>query len=86
MELSSNKILMDSEKKKKLLIFNQKPDNFPEWCEELLAYTKIGSVNLNSEKYSEANKDAVQRKVYQEFIMHLNDATLQLNIALNYWS
>ena len=40
-------------------------------------------LNVESEKISEANRDAVQRKLYQEIIMHLNDATLQMIIAQN---
>ena len=71
---------MDSEQKK-LLIFNGKPENVPVWCQRFLAYFEDKNLNVESEKVSEANRDAVQGKLYQEIIMHLNDATLQMIIA-----
>ena len=54
-------------------------------CERLLAYIEDEKPNVKSEKISEANRDAIQRKLYQEIIMHLNDAdaTLQMIIAQN---
>ena len=73
---------MDSEQKK-LLIFNGKPENFPVWCEPFLAYIEDKNLNVESEKVTEANRDAVQRKLYQKIIMHLNDATLQMIITQN---
>ena len=73
---------MDSEQKK-LLIFNGKPENFPVWCERFLAYIEDKNLNVESEKVIEANRDAVQRKLYQKIIMHLNDATLQMIITQN---
>ena len=73
---------MDSEQKK-LLIFNVKPENFPVWCERFLAYIEDKNLKVESEKVTEANKDPVQRKLYQEIIMHPNDATLQIIIAQN---
>ena len=39
--------------------------------------------NVKSEKVWQANRDAVQRKLYQEIFMHLNDATLQMIIPQN---
>ena len=36
---------MDSERKK-LLIFNGKPDNFPVWCERFLAYIEDKNINV----------------------------------------
>ena len=71
--------MKDSEQKK-LLIFKRKPENFLVW---FLAYIENKSLNVQSEKVSEANRDAVQRKLYQEIIMHLNDATLKMIIAQN---
>ena len=56
---------MDSEQKT-LLIFNGKPEKFFVWCERFLAYIEDKNLNVESEKVSEANRDAVQRKVYQE--------------------
>ena len=38
---------------------------------------------VESEKVSKANRDAVQRKLYQEILMQVNDATLQMIIAQN---
>ena len=71
---------MDSEQNK-LLTFNGKSENFPGWCERFLAYIEVKYLNLESEKIKEASRDAVQRKLYQEIIMQLNDATLQMIIA-----
>ena len=51
--------------------------------ERFLAYIEDKNLNVESEKVSEANRDAVQRKWYQEILMHLNDATLQMIIAQN---
>ena len=66
-----------------MLIFNGKPENFPVRSERFLAYIEDKNLNVESEKVSEANRDAIQRKLYQEVIMHLNDATLQMTIAQN---
>ena len=51
--------------------------------EQFLAYIEDKNLNVESEKVSEAIRDAVQRKWYQEILMHLNDATLQMIIAQN---
>ena len=71
-------MLMDSQQNK-MLIFTGKPDNFPVWCERFLAYIEDKNLNVESEKVSEVNRDAVLRKFYQEIIMHLNDATMLIN-------
>ena len=73
---------MDSEQKE-MLIFIGKTVNFLEWCERFLAHSQDKNLNVESEKVSEANRDAIQRKLYQEIIMHFNDATLQMIIAQN---
>ena len=44
---------------------------------------KIKKLYVESEKVSKANRDAVQRKLCQEIIIHVNDATLQMIIAQN---
>ena len=67
---------------KKLLIFNGKPKIFL-WCERFLAYIEDQNLNVESERVSEASRDAVQRKLCQEIIIHLKDATLQMIIAQN---
>ena len=82
LKLPFPKILMDSEQNK-LLIFNGNPESFPEWCERFLAYIEDKNLNVESEKVSEANRDAIQRKLDQKIIMHLNDATLQMIITQN---
>ena len=43
-------------------------ENFPAWCERFLAYIEDKDRNKESEKVSEANRDAVQKKLYQETI------------------
>ena len=55
-----------------MLIFNGKSEIFPVWCERFVADIEVKNLNVESEKV----RDAVQRKLYQEIIMHLNDATL----------
>ena len=49
----------------------------------ILAYIEDKNLKVESERVSEASSDAVQRKLYQEIIMLLNDATLQMIIAQN---
>ena len=48
MKLPSTNILMDSERKK-LLIFNGKPENFPVCCKQFLAYIEEKNLKENSE-------------------------------------
>ena len=64
-----------------MLIFNGKSESFPVWCERFLEYIENKNLNVESEKISETNRDAVQRKLYQVIIIHLNDAALQMIIA-----
>ena len=66
-----------------MLNISGKLENFFLWCEQFLAYFEDKNLNVESEKVSEANRDDVQRKWYQEILMHLNDATLQMIIARN---
>ena len=66
-----------------MLNFNGKLENVPVCFERFLAYIEDKNLNVESEKVSEANRDAAQRKLYQETIMHLNDATSRMIIAQN---
>ena len=63
--------------------FQWKTQKFPVGCEQFLAHIEDKNLSVESEKVSEANRDTVQRKLYQKITMHLNDATLLMIMAQN---
>ena len=62
---------LDGFRTKKTAHFIGKPENFSVWWKQVLAYI------------SETSRDAVQRKLCQKIVVHLNDATLQMIISQN---
>ena len=73
----------DTLKISRLLTFNGKPECFMVWKERFSSYLLTRSLPLKLEDVPTEKQQLAKSQMYREIIMHVDDETLQMLIAIN---
>ena len=72
---------MENDNAKKLLIFNERPENFITWKTRFSVYLLTKNIQINQDDVTEERRAANNVNLYRELVMHLDNSLLQAVIS-----